>query len=125
MIDLKNVLDVVNEGVVLSIVILTFFLLIYIVYYLSTRDPDIIRSRIFLKYEEFKKAFILLAAFGLMLILHVGFIYLPRYFNFYDYPVLMDLQKLFGLVLSLIMITFVYVLIKSISKSNIDNLTEQ
>lgn len=114
MIDLKNVLDVVNEGIVLSIVILTFFLLIYIVYYLSTRDPDIVRSRIFLKYEEFKKAFILLAAFGLMLILHVGFIYLPHLLYVDDYPVLINLQKLFGLVLSLIMITFVCVLIKSI-----------
>lgn len=114
MADFKNVINVVNEGIVLSIVILTFFLLIYIVYYLSTRDPDLVRSRIFLKYEQFKKAFMLLAAFGLMLILHVGFIYLPRLLNIYDYPVLMDLQRLFGLLLSLIMITFVYFLIKSI-----------
>ncbi len=114
MIGLKNVLEVVDESVVLPIVIITFLLLIYIVFYLSTRDPDIIRSKIFLKYAEFKKAFILLAAFAFVLVIHVALIYIPHFYQFEDYSFIIYLQRFCGLLLSLIMMTFVYVLIKSI-----------
>jgi hypothetical protein len=71
MIVVKNVLEVINEIVVLPIAIITFFLLMYIVIYLWKKDPDVIRSRVFLKYREFKKAFLLLAGFAFVLILHV------------------------------------------------------
>ncbi|VVB89055.1 Uncharacterised protein [uncultured archaeon] len=114
MIDLKNVLEVVNESIVLPIVIIAFLLLIYVVFYLSTRDPDVVRSRIFLKYAEFKKAFILLAAFAFVLVLHVALIYIPHFFQFEDYSFIIYMQRFGGLLLSLIMITFVYVLVKSI-----------
>ncbi len=114
MIDFKNVLEVVNEWFVLPITIITFILLIYVVYYLGSRDADVVRSKIFLKYAEFKKAFILLAAFAFVLVMHVALIYLPHFYLFEDYPLLRDIQRFFGFLLSLIMITFVYVLIKSI-----------
>lgn len=114
MIDLKNVLEVVNEVIVLPIVIIAFLLLIYVVFYLTTRDPDVVRSRIFLKYSEFKKAFILLAVFGFVLVLHVALIYLPHFYQYEDYSVIRYLQRFGGLLLSLIMITFVYVFVKII-----------
>ena len=114
MMDIKNVLEIINEFVVLPITIIAFLLLMYVVFYLSKRDPDVVRSRIFLKYAEFKKAFILLAAFAFVLVLHVALIYIPRiYYSGYN-PIVSDIQKFFGLVLSIIMISFVYVLIKSI-----------
>lgn len=112
--DIKNVLEIINEFVVLPITIIAFLLLIYVVFYLSKRDPDVVRSRIFLKYAGFKKAFLLLAAFAFVLILHVALIYIPHIYYFGYNHIVSDIQKFFGLVLSLIMITFVYVLIKSI-----------
>ncbi|VVB54422.1 Uncharacterised protein [uncultured archaeon] len=117
MIDIKNVLEVINEVLVLPIAIITFFLLIYIVIYLCKKDPDVIRSRIFLKYDEIKKAFILFAAFAFILILHVSLIYIPHIFSL-DYSFIKDLQRIFGLILILIMITFVYIIFATIRKSN-------
>lgn len=112
--DIKNVLEVLNEFVVLPIIIITFLLLMYVVFYLAKRDPDLVRSRIFLKYAEFKKAFILLAAFAFVLVLHVALIYLPHLYYVEYYSIISDVQRFFGLLLSIIMISFVYVLIKSI-----------
>ena len=114
MMDVKNVLEIINEFVVLPITIITFLLLMYVVFYLNKRDPDVVRSRIFLKYAEFKNAFVLLAAFAFVLVLHVALIYIPHIYHFGYYPFVAFIQRLFGLVLSFIMITFVYVLVKSI-----------
>lgn len=114
MMDIKNVLEIINEYVVLPIIIITFLLLMYVVYYLSKRDPDVVRSRIFLKYAEFKKAFILLAAFAFVLVIHVALLYISHLYYLEYYSIISDIQRFFGIVLSLIMITFVYVLIKSI-----------
>jgi hypothetical protein len=55
MIDIKNALEVINELLVLPIAIITFVVLIYIMIYLWKKDPDVIRSRIFLKYCERRK----------------------------------------------------------------------
>ena len=117
MIDVKNVLEVVNEVLVLPIAIITFFLLIYIVLYLWKKDPDVIRSRIFLKYNEIKKAFILFLVFAFLLIFHVSLIYIPHFLTFGS-TIIEDLQKIFGLLLILILIAFVYVIFKSIRNSN-------
>jgi hypothetical protein len=114
MMDIKNVLEVINELVILPIVIITFFLLMYMVFYLSKIDPDVVRSRIFLKYAEFKNALILLAAFAFVLVLHVALIYISNLYYIEYYSILTDIQRFFGLVLSMIMISFVYVLIKCI-----------
>ena len=117
MIDVKNVLEVVNEVLVLPIAIITFFLLIYIILYLWKKDPDVIRSRIFLKFNEIKKAFILLLVFAFLLILHVSLIYIPHFFTFGS-SIIDDLQRIFGLLLILILIVFVYVIFKSVRNSN-------
>ncbi len=114
MMDIKNVLEIINEFVVLPITIIAFLLLMYVVFYLSKRDPDLVRSRIFLKYAEFKKAFILLVVFAFVLVIHVALIYIPHFFYFEDYALIIYLQKFGGFLLSIIMITFAYVLINSI-----------
>jgi protein-S-isoprenylcysteine O-methyltransferase Ste14 len=117
MIDVKNVLEVINEILVLPIAIITFILLIYITIYLWKKDQDVIRSRIFLKYCEIKKAFILLAAFALVLILQVALIYMPHFFKSNSLFFIEDLQRILGLVLILILITFVYFIYRSMSRS--------
>jgi hypothetical protein len=118
MMDIKNVLEVINELLVLPIAIITFVVLMYIVIYLWKKDPDVVRSRIFLKYCEIKKAFILLAAFAFILILHVALIYIPHLFssNFYFID---DLQRILGLVLILILMTFVYIIYRSIKDNSL------
>jgi len=118
MVDVKNVLEVINEIMVLPITIITFFLLIYIAVYLWKKDPDVIRSRIFLKYDEIKKAFILFVAFAFILILHVSLIYIPHFFLLSSSSLIYDLQKVFGLLLVLVLISFVYFIFKSVRKSN-------
>lgn len=117
MIDLKNVLDAVNETVVLPLSILSFFLLMYIVVYLWKKDPDVIRSRIFLKYGQFKKAFLLLAVFAFVLIFHVLLIYIKDHFPYEYYPLIADVQRIFGLVLVMIMVSFAYFIFRSISNN--------
>ncbi len=106
MTDLKNVLEVVNEIAVLPIAIITFFLLISMFIYLRKKDPDLLRSRIFLKYGQFKRAFILLALFAFLMILHVSFIYIPHYFS-YDDSLLGLAQEFFGFGMVLTLIAFV------------------
>lgn len=113
MLDVKNALEIINEVVVIPVAIITFSLLLYIVYYLWNKDPDLIRSKIFLKYDEFKKAFLLFALFAFVLILHVSLIYLPNLFSFEDSPLIEDVQKFFGLALTLILMTFVFYIYRS------------
>ncbi len=115
---LQNILEVINEIIVLPVAVITFFLLIYIVVFFWKKDPDVVRSRIFLRYLEFKKAFLLLAVFAFVLMLHVSLIYIPRWFSF-DSPLIDDVQRIFGLVLVLILITFTYLIIRNIKNQNI------
>lgn len=49
MLDVKNALEVINEVVIIPAAIIIFFLLMYMVFYLRNKDPDIIRSKIFFK----------------------------------------------------------------------------
>ncbi len=114
MIDLKNVLHVVNEIVVLPTVIIAFFLLMYIVVFLNRKDPDVVRAKIFINYDKFKKAFLLLAVLAFILIFHVALIYIPHFFLLEDYFLIKDIQLFLGLTLAIVMISFVSLLYKSI-----------
>ncbi len=110
MVDIKNALEIINDIILIPLALIAFLLLIYIVFYLNKKDPDVIRSRIFLKYNEFKKAFILLAAFAFILILHVLLIYIHHYLLEEEF--IEDIQRFFGLILALIMVEFVYVIFR-------------
>jgi len=114
MIGIKNVLQVVNEFVVMTIVIIAFILMIYIAMYLNKKDPDVVRAKIFLNYDKFRKGFLLLSLLGLLLVFHVSLIYLPRYILFDDYFLVKDLQLFFGLTMAIVMISFVSYLYRSI-----------
>lgn len=114
MIDLKNVLEGIDEILVMPIAVITFFLIMYVVIYLYKKDPDVIRAKIFLRYAEFKKAFMLIAAFAFVLIMHVALIYIPHYLNSTFGLPLYNIQRFLGLVLVLVLLTFVYYIYKSI-----------
>lgn len=112
-----GLLDIINEYVILPIIILTFFILIYIVVYIHKKDSNIIRSRIFLNYSSFKAAFSLFSIFGLILIIHVALVYNPHIFYYIlncSPSMANDLQHVFGLLLTLILIAFVGLLYKCI-----------
>ena len=121
MIEVKNVLEVINKMIVLPMAIITFFLLIYMVIYLWKKDPDVIRSRIFLKYHEIKKAFLLLSLFAFVLIPHVLLIYFAHFF-LWDFSFsIYFIQRMFGLILIFILVSFVYHIYKSIKDSGFEN----
>ncbi len=101
MLDIKNTLEVVNEVVIVPIAIIAFFMLMYIAVYLKKKDPDVIRSRIFLRYDEFKKSFILLTVFAFLLVLHVLFIYIPHFLGIEEGLLIEDIQRFFGVALAL------------------------
>ena len=114
---METVLEFVNENLVLPIVVITFLLLAYIARYLVREDPNIIKAKIFLKYDEFKGAFLLLAVFGFVLILHVLLIFHPHIFYFIlkCTPVFIyQLQRILGLALVFILVSFVALIFKSI-----------
>ena len=113
MVYLKNVLEAINTALVLPVVIVTFILLISIFLFLRKKDPDVLRSRIFLKYGEFKNAFLLFVVFAFFLILHVSLIYIPRFLSFYD-PLIELIQEFFGLCLVLTLLGFVGIIYKSL-----------
>lgn len=112
-----DLLEIINAYVILPISIITFFILVYIVVYLYTKNSDTIRSRIFLNYSRFKAAFSVFVLFAFVLIIHVALIYNPHVFYFIlncSTTTAYELQHLFGLILSLIMIIFVGLLYKCI-----------
>lgn len=113
MISIEGILEVINEIVILPILLITLILLIYIITYLTNKDPDVIKSRIFLKYDEFKKAFLILLLFAFLLIFHVILIYNPYFFYFllnYSISFAHQLQHFFGLALSITMVIFAYLI---------------
>ncbi len=109
MISIEGILEVINEIVILPILMITLILLIYIIIYLNKKDPDLIKARIFLKYDEFKKAFLMLLLFAFLLILHVILIYDPHFFYFLlncSSSFAHQLQHFFGLALSITIVIF-------------------
>jgi len=87
------------------------------VVYLYTKNSDTIRSKIFLNYSRFRTAFSIFALFALILIIHVALVYDPHMlYSIFNCSASMayELQNFFGLILSLIMITFVGLLYKTI-----------
>ena len=112
-----NFLELINSYVIIPISIITFSILVYMVVYLYTKNPDTIRSKIFLNYSRFRAAFSLFALFALILIIHVALVYDPHIFFFIlgcSPSMAYELQHFFGLLLTLIMIVFVGLLYKTI-----------
>jgi predicted ferric reductase len=91
---------------------------LYFVYFLGISDPDLIKSKIFLRFDEFRKAFIILAVVGFALVFHVFFIYLPKYISMDLWrtivPWVGSLQQLLGLVLTILLLLFVYKMFRTV-----------
>ena len=114
---LQNVIEFIDKFVVLPFTLITFFLLSYIVIYLHKRDPNLIRSRIFLNYYEFKKGFLLFALFAFILVLHVLLVYNPHVFYFLiecSPSVAHEIQHLLGLALAIVLVAFAVMIYKSV-----------
>jgi len=112
--DLKNGLEVINEIIVIPVAVISFILLIKVAMFLRTKDPDVVRAKIFLKYRIFRKALVLTAVFAFVLVIHIFLIYFPHFFNSTFGLPIADIQRFFGLVLVFTMISFVYFIYRSI-----------
>ncbi len=111
---LKNVLEVLNEIVIIPLSLISFLLLMRVVIFLRTKDPDVVRAKIFLKYQVFKKALALSALFAFVLLFHVFLIYFTLIFKSTFGLPLADMQRFFGLVLVFTLTIFVYFIYRSI-----------
>ena len=114
---MEIVFEFVNDYLILPIVLITFLLLSYIEYYLIKQNPDVIKARIFLRYNTFKKAFLLLILFSIVLLLHTALIYYPHMFYFIfqcTNSFIHEVQRILGLFLVLILIYFVVLIYKTI-----------
>lgn len=113
MISIEGFLEVINEIVILPILIINLILSIYILISLNKKDPDLIKARIFLKYDEFKKAFLILLLFAFLLILHVILIYNPHFLYLLlncSSSFAQQLQHFFGLALSITIVIFAFLI---------------
>ena len=114
---LEIAFEFINTNLVLPIVLITFFLLLYIEYNFIKKDPDVVKAKIFLRYNTLKKAFLLLAFFSFVLLLHVVFIYHPHIFYFIlecTPSFIYEVQRILGLLLVLILVYFVVLIYKII-----------
>ncbi|MDF1531135.1 MAG: hypothetical protein P1P72_02260 [ANME-2 cluster archaeon] len=100
----------INHYAIIPLTILTFSMLMYFVIYIRMNDPDIIKSKLFLRFDEFKNAFTILAFAAFVLIFHVLFIYLH---NIIDMSSMLELlviiskiQQLLGLILTILLLFF-------------------
>jgi len=113
---------VLDKIMMLSISIITFLVLVYLGIYLCVKNPDVIRSRIFLKYYEIRKALMLSIAFAFVLLLHMTLILYPGVsYSISDgsSSFIPDLQRILGLVLIFILITFAILIYRSIKDNSI------
>ena len=106
----------INQYIILPLTLVTFILLIYFVYFLGKSDPDLIKSKIFLRFEYFKQAFIILAIAAFALVFHVILIYLHDFITILGRQSLYisGIQQLLGLVLTILLLLFVYKLFKTV-----------
>jgi hypothetical protein len=112
--DLKNGLEAINEIIILPVAVISFILLIKVAMFLRTKDPDVVRAKIFLKFRIFRKALVFTAFFSFVLVIHISLIYVRRFYNsIFGLPVA-DIQRFFGLVLVFTLISFVYFIYRSI-----------
>jgi hypothetical protein len=86
------------------------------------KNPDVLRSRIFLKYYEIRKALILSIAFAFVLLLHMTLILYPGVsYSISDgsSSFIPDLQRLLGLVLIIILLTFAILIYRIMKDSSL------
>ena len=105
-----DTIEFINNYVIIPLTIVTFAILVYFVIYIRNNDPDVIKSKLFLRFDEFKNAFTILAFAAFILIFHVLLIYLHNFIDMSQMLNLMvlipNMQQLLGLVLTILLLLF-------------------
>ncbi|MCL7475360.1 MAG: hypothetical protein SCH39_12735 [Methanosarcinales archaeon] len=105
-----DTVEFINHYAIIPLTILTFSMLMYFVIYIRMNDPDIIKSKLFLRFDEFKNAFTILAFAAFVLIFHVLFIYLHNIIDMSSMlellVILSKIQQLLGLILTILLLFF-------------------
>ncbi|MCG7848119.1 MAG: hypothetical protein MIO93_02930 [ANME-2 cluster archaeon] len=111
-----DTVEFINHYVIIPLTILTFLMLVYFVVYIRKNDPDIIKSKVFLRFDEFKNAFTILAIAAFVLIFHVLLIYLRDLIDMSSMLELLylfyNIQQSLGLLLAILLLIFAYRLFK-------------
>lgn len=111
-----EMVEFINHYIIIPLTILSFAMLVYFVIFIRTNDPDIIKSKLFLRFDEFRNAFTILAVAAFVLIFHVLLIYLHYFIDITPMlemlVILSKLQQLLGLVLTVLLLFFAFRLIK-------------
>lgn len=101
--------EFINQYVILPLITLSFIMILYFIVFLRRNDQDVIKSKIFLKSDEFVKAFTVLAVIALALVFHVFLIYLHHFIVIETPKTLLfisRIQQLLGLVVTLLLVVF-------------------
>ncbi|MCK4928206.1 MAG: hypothetical protein KAR76_00575 [Methanosarcinales archaeon] len=105
-----DTIEFINNYAIIPLTIVTFAILVYFVVYIRSNDPDVIKSKLFLRFDEFKNAFTILAFAAFVLIFHVLLIYLHNFIDMSQMLNLMvlipNMQQLLGLVLTILLLLF-------------------
>lgn len=111
-----DAVEFINQYILIPLTIITFVLLVYFVLYIRRNDPDLIKSKIFLNFEQFISAFTILAVAAFVLIFHVILIYQYKFFDLSSSLHLQifisKFQQLLGLVLTILLLLFAYRIFK-------------
>ncbi|HIH45282.1 MAG TPA: hypothetical protein HA257_09525 [Candidatus Methanoperedenaceae archaeon] len=105
--------DTFNQIILTPLVGIAFVLITYVVVHFWTSDPDTVKSKLFLNYDKFKKAFMLFALIAFLLLLHVFLVFIRNYVSsdlLIQYGSAMrDIQLILGLIMAIGLTFFAYV----------------
>lgn len=111
-----DTVELINHSVIIPLTILTFLILVYFVIYIRKNDPDIIKSKLFLRFDEFKNAFTILAFASFIQIFLILSTYLRDLIDMSSMLEILYLfhntQPLLDLALTLLLLFFAYRLLK-------------
>lgn len=96
-------IEEVIEFVAIPLVVVSFFLLMRVVHFVYLNDPDMMRSKIFINYDNFRHALLLLSVMAVLLVFHVTFIFLDS-----PFVIQFRVQQVLGLFLAVTLTLFAY-----------------
>ncbi|MCL7414681.1 MAG: hypothetical protein M8349_01290 [ANME-2 cluster archaeon] len=107
-----DTVEFINYYVIIPLTVVTFAMLVYFVIFIRKNDPDIIKSKLFLRFDEFRSAFTLLAVAAFVLIFHVLLIYIGNFFDMTTMVSMLlfmsNIQQILGLILTVLLLLFAY-----------------
>ncbi|MDF1557039.1 MAG: hypothetical protein P1P80_02475 [ANME-2 cluster archaeon] len=107
-----DTVEFINNYIIIPLTVVTFAMLVYFVIFIRKNDPDIIKSKLFLRFDEFKSAFTILAVAAFVLIFHMLLIYIGNFFDMTTMVSLLlfmsNIQQILGLILTVLLLLFAY-----------------